>query len=194
MPLPIFLERMRKRSLLYLLEDRFDGVVSAGYINATLATDGKNLRTVVDTNAKISIAGGKLDFATGAAVNDAVRWPVQARKAGRVLYWRVTPSDTNGIINLGWDANTSGAITDYLSFAAAGALQIVANGGTAYAVGVYTAVTYEVIATMRATGLFWNIKGGTFTNWTFLMATALGTAAAYPTVGVGSATSVFTVG
>ena len=178
----------------YLLLDRFNATLAAGSVNGTLSTGGQ-LRTVTDTaGTKISIASGVLNFATGAAVNDAIRYPVQARQAGKLLHWRVTPSDTNGIINLGWDADTSGAITDYLSFAAAGIIKIVANGGTAFAVGAYTAVVYEVISTMRATGIFWHIKGGGFLQWTFLFATSLGTAAGYPAVGVGSTTSVFTVG
>ncbi len=193
MPMPIK-PRLLTRKFDYLLEDRFEFDKTAGSLNGTLSTGGQ-LRAVVDTaGTKISIASGVLNFATGATINDAVRYPVQARQAGRLLYWRVTPSDTNGIINLGWDANTSGAITDYLSFAAAGILQIIANGGTAFNVGVYTAVTYEVISTMRGTGLFWYLKGGAFTYYTLLGATALGTAAAYPAVGVGSATSIFTVG
>ncbi len=193
-PITARLVACRNEPKRYLLLDTFGSNIVTGAVNGSYATDGINVRTDVDTNGKFSIANGVAVFATGAAVNDARRYPVQARTAGHVLHWRVTPSDTNGIINLGWDADTSGAITDYLSFAAAGIINIVANGGTAFAVGTYTAVPYEVIATMRGTGLFWHIKGGAFATWCYLASTALGTAAGYPTVGVGSATSVFTVG
>jgi hypothetical protein len=186
--------RLSIPTVAYLLNDEFTTARGAGSVNGTNAEPGPGVRTVVDSNGKISTIGGVLNFATGAAVNDAVRYELQARTAGRTLYWRVTPSDTNGIINLGWDANTSGAITDYLSFAAAGVLNIVANGGTAFAVGAYTAVPYEVISTMRGTGTFWYIRGGAFSKWSLLFMTTVGTAAAYPAVGVGSATSVFTVG
>jgi hypothetical protein len=179
------------RPKLYLLNDEFAYPLAAGAVNGTFARPGPGVRTVVDTNGKISIAAGRLDFATGAAINGAARYEVRARVPGRMLHWTVYPSDTNGIINLGWDANTSGAITDYLSFAAAGVLNIVANGGTAFAVGAYTAVAYEVIAMMRATGVLWLIRGGAFTRWTFLFPTTLGSAAGYPAIGAGSATSVF---
>jgi len=194
MPTPRYKRLIAGGRLRYLLNDEFRDARAAGAVNGTFATPGPGLRTVTDTNGKISTVGGVLNFATGAAVNDAVRYEVQARLAGRTLYWRVTPSDTNGIINLGWDANTSGAITDYLSFAAAGVINLVVNGGAAFAVGAYTAVPYEVISTMRAAGLFWYIKGGAFTNWRFLFQTTVGAAVAYPAVAAGSATSVFTVG
>ena len=167
MPLPIFLERMRKKIPLDLLRDEFAGVVNAGLVNGTLATDGKNLRTVTDTGSKISIASGVLNFATGETANDAVWYPTTARTAGRVLLARIVASEaTNGIPSFGWDSAASGAILDALQLGASGALNIVANGATAVALGVYTAMTYNIAAVMRATGIFWFIKGGAFTNWT----------------------------
>ena len=45
---------------------------------------------------------------------------------------------------------------------------------------------------MKATGIYWFIKGGLFTNWTLLWITAAGSANAYPAVQAGNTTSVFT--
>ena len=179
---------------LYLLRDEFNDDRAVNTINGTPAVPGPGTRLVTDTNGKIGIVAGLLNFATGAAINDGMWWslPVFARLNGQVQGWRVFPSDTNGIINVGLDANTSGAITDCLVFAAAGALQVIANGGTAVAVGVYTATAYEVKAVMRASGIYWLIKGGAFTMWTLLRPTSLGTAAGYAAVSAGSGTSVFT--
>ncbi len=178
----------------YLWRDEFNDDRAINTLSGTPASPGPGTRLVTDTNGRISIAAGLLNFATGAAINDGwwLSSPLIARLNGRVGSFRVTPSDTNGIINVGLDANTSGAITDCLVFAAAGALQVIANGGTAIAVGVYTATPYEVKAIMRATGMYWLIRGGVFTTWTLLRPTSLGTAAAYAAITAGSITSVFT--
>lgn len=147
--------------------------------------------TETDTNSKISIISGELDFATGAAVNDGLWGASRTRANGRVLLWKVKPSDTNGIINVGWDTNSSGAINDRLIFAASGVLQLVSNGGTAFTVGAYTAGTYYVAAAMRSTGLYWLIKGEAYTDWSLIGITAAGTAAGLPAITAGSTTSIF---
>jgi len=180
--------------VLYLLRDEFTDTLAAGSVNGTPATPTGGARTVVDTNSKISVAASVLSFATGAVANDGVWWSVNSRTAGRLLLARVTPSDTNGIAVIGWDSNQSGAILDSIRFAAAGAIQIVANGGTAISVGTYTATPYVVAGILRATGAYWFIKGGAFAQYTQLFSTSLGSAAAYPSVQAGGATSVFTVG
>src|SRR3990167_5136885 len=53
------------RDIYYLLRDIFNDNRSAGAVNGTLINPGT--RTVTDTNSKLSIAGGVLDFATGGA-------------------------------------------------------------------------------------------------------------------------------
>lgn len=178
--------------LSYILNDQFTTARLAGTLNATQAEPTGGTRTVTDTGNKISIASSILNYATGETINDGLWYSSLARVAGKTLIQTVIPSDTNGIINVGWDTNTSGVINDQLVFAAAGVLQIVPNGGTAISVGVYTATTYYVAGVMRGTGFYWYIKGGAFTNWTLLWITAAGTAAGVPATNVGSTTSIFT--
>ncbi|MCX6786838.1 MAG: hypothetical protein NTU85_03455 [Candidatus Kaiserbacteria bacterium] len=180
----------------YLLYDSCADTLAAGAVNGTRAfvpssvrVSSRNPRTVVDTNATISVGSGALNFATGAAANDGVWYPALTRTLGRVLIWRVTLADTNGILNVGWDNDASGALLDALQFAASGVLNVVPNGGTALALGAYTATTYDVAAVMRATGIKWFIRGGAFPYWTKLWTTAVGTAAGLPAANVGSATT-----
>ncbi|HTK03410.1 MAG TPA: hypothetical protein VL401_01415, partial [Alphaproteobacteria bacterium] len=176
----------------YTLDDEFTTNRSAGAVNGTSAEPTGGTRTVTDTGSKISIASSALTFATGETTNDGLWYTSLARGAGKTLFQKIVPSDTNGIINIGWDTNTSGAINDRLVFAAAGVLQIVPNGGSAIAVGTYTATTYYIAGVMRSTGFYWYIKGGAFTNWSLLWQSASGTAAGIPSLNVGSTTSVFT--
>lgn len=178
----------------YLLRDLFTTDRAAGAVNGTASEPGPGgNRIATDTNSKISIASGLLTFATGAANNDGVWLTTSVARAYKnTLVWKVTPSDTNGIIRVGWDSNTSGSINDALVFDASGVLKIIPNGGTAITVGAYTATTYYVAAEMRATGIYWYIYGGAFAKWQLLWITAAGTGAGYGAVQAGSATSVFT--
>jgi len=177
----------------YILLDMFNTDLAAGSVHGTSAEPIGGTRTVTDTNSKISIINGELDFAAGAVANDGLWGESNNRTSGRAFLWKVAPSDTNGIINIGLDTNTSGAVNDRLVFAGGGVLQIVPNGGTAYPVGAYTAGTYYVAAVMRTTGLYWFINGEAFADWSLICITAAGTAAGLPAMTAGSATSIFKV-
>ena len=174
------------------MRDPFGDDRAAGAINGTKPLIGDGVVVVVDTNNKFSNANGVAVFATGAAVNDGRWWAQQTRIDGRCFIVTVIPSNTSGIINIGWDANQSGVITDAIQFAAAGVINIIPNGGAVVPVGVYTATSYRVCIKLLALGFVAFIRGGAFTNWTRLFQTAAGTGNAFPAIGVGSATSVFT--
>ncbi len=176
----------------FSLRDDFTDTRAAGAVNGTAATPGPGTRVVVDTNSKISIGSGVLNFATAAVANNGLWLGVMTRAAGKMALAIITPSNTSGIPAFGWDTDQTGAINDHLKFAAAGVLQVVPNGGTAVDVGTYTATVYRVAAVMRATGIFWFIRGGAFANWTLLWITAAGTANSYPGIQAQSITSVFT--
>jgi hypothetical protein len=180
------------RGVRYLLRDDFSDTLAAGAVNGTPATPGPGTRTVVDTNSKITVGSGTLNFATGEATNDGIRYGIQTRSAGKVLVAKLKM--TGGIGNLGLDADTSGAITDSIALATGSAINIVVNGGTAFQAGAYAAGTeYTLAAVMRSTGVFWFIKGGAFTYWMFLFPAYAGSANMYPAIVAGNTTSVFTV-
>lgn len=176
----------------FSLEDQYTTTRTAASLNGTAAEPSGQTRTVVNTNNKISVASGKLTFATGAAVYDGVWYPAQSRVAGKMLVATITPADTNGDVVFGWDSNQAGAINDAIKFTASGVLKVIPNGGTAITVGAYSATTYQVAAVMRTAGVFWYIKGGTYSNWTLLYASTAGTGDGYPAVQAGSTTAIFT--
>lgn len=178
---------------LSLLLDEFPGTLAAGFINGTYAILGPGTRAVTDTNSKISIGSGVLNFATGAAANDGIWYDLFARTPGRMLFAQITPADTAGIIAFGWDTDQAGAINDALLFSTTTGLKIVPNGGTAITVGEYIDEPYLVLAITRATGIYWFIKGGIYLNWTYLFSTAAGTANVYPAITAQNTTSVFSV-
>ncbi len=177
----------------YTLDDEFSDTVAAGSVNNTSANPGPGTRTAVDTNSKISVGSGTLNFATGEATNDGVWYGNQTRTAGKFLTGIITPSDTNGIPALGWDTNTLGSINDALLLNTTIGLQVVPNGASAITVGSYTAATpYNIASVLRSTGTYWFIKGGAFTDWSLLWQTAIGTATGYPSIQTQNTASVFT--
>jgi hypothetical protein len=180
-------------SVTYLLRDDFNYDLAAGSVNGTAAVPGPGTRVVVDTNNKISVGSGFLDFATGAVINDGL-WldNAQARTAGRFLVAKMTLANTDGAPKLGWDINTSGAIKDSLRFAASAEIKLRVDGAVAIVIGAYTAASHTVAAVMRATGLYWFIKGGAFTNWKLLWFSAAGSASGYPVIGNNGIADVFT--
>jgi len=181
----------------FLLKDDFSQPLAVDLIDGTLApgtgTVAQRTRKVTDSNHKLSIASGLLNFATGgAAVGDPGLWyGLYTRTAGRMLIVEHTPNVRKA--GVGWDSAQTGAILDQLKFGAttAGNLELSINGATGLVVGTYTSgLSYYVAGIMRATGIYWFIKGGTeYTLWKLLYATASVTADAYPGIGT-AATSV----
>ena len=78
---PLATARRTKHQRDYFVYDQYNTALAAGSINNTQAEPVGGGRVVVDTNSKISIAGGQLDFATGAASHDGVFYGLQNRIA-----------------------------------------------------------------------------------------------------------------
>jgi hypothetical protein len=79
----------------YLLRDDFTDTVAAGSVNGTTATPTGGVRTVIDTNSKLSIASGTLLAPTGGAGtgNPKITYTTIPRIAGRVVMVKhVAPS------------------------------------------------------------------------------------------------------
>ncbi len=180
MPLPIFLERLKKRSPFYLLEDRFDGIVSPGFINNTRSTSG-HLRIGTDTESKLSIANGVLTFAGGKAVPTwgdpgyYYNLPVP-RVAGRALFVK-SKATTNPDVIAAWHG--SAAVPSFndslynLRFDSTYIDERVLNIDLA----AYTNLaTYTFAIVLRASGAFYFATGSTqFPTWTLLFVSATGT-------------------
>lgn len=190
-----WLSNARDEAIAYLLRDDFTTALAAGAVNGTAAEPGPGgNRAATDANSKLTIASGLLTFATGGSAvgNPGVWWDIKTRTAGRILMAEVTPADVDGNVIFGFDATQAGAILDAINFAALGVINAIPNGGTAIPVGVYTATSYQIAVLMRDTGNYYFVKGGAFTYWTLLWASAAGTGNGYPGIGALNTTSVFT--
>ena len=188
----LYRQLMGAVGLAYLLDDEFTDKRPAGGINATPAVPGPGTRTVVDTNSKLSLAGGVLDFATGGVGvgNPGIWYPSVTRTAGRVLIAKsFTPANTSIQIDIGWDSNQSGGIVDAVRFLASGTLKILENTAVAITLGSYVGATaYDVAISQRNSGFWAFIKGGTFANWTLLWVSTASTGNLFPAVGSAAGT------
>ena len=172
----------------YHLYDTFSTARAAGTINNTASDGVGGIRTVVDTNSKISISGGLLSFATGAAINDRVAWPTVPRSLGLGSMSTINLVDTTSKPNVGWGGR------DLFIFNNTGS-SIFANVNAAafIVVGSYAATSYQTMVIYRSAGMFWFIKGGAFTNWTLMYTSLLGTSNLIPQISTQTTTSIFTV-
>jgi len=177
------------QGLEYLLYDTFTTDRAAGAVNGTLAEPVGGARTVTDTNGKISVSGGLLSFATGAAINDKVAWSPITRVLGIGVMSTINLANITSKPNVGW----AGADLFIFDSAGTGLLYANSNAASFPVIGTYTATTYQTMVIYRTAGAFWFIKGGAFTNWTMIYNSLAGTANRAPQVLTQTATSIFTV-
>lgn len=164
----------------YELRDDFSMDVAAGSVNGTDAAPGPGSRVVVDTNDKISISSGLLNFAAGETANDGLWLDAITRAAGRIIMAEITFADTNGTPGFGVDTNQATSIRDRFYCSSSGSLRVQPDGGSTIVVGSYTAVSHYLAVIMRASGLYWLIRGGSYSNWNLLWISSSGSAAGYP--------------
>lgn len=98
--------KLGRRGIKYHLRDSFDTNIAAGSLNNTLATDGRNVRLVSDTESKLSTASGSLLFGGGKASpaigNPGLKYASTfPRKEGLTLDFAIKSSgSTQGSIGL----------------------------------------------------------------------------------------------
>lgn len=165
----------------YILYDSFTTARSAGAVNGTLAEPTGQTRTVVDTNSKLSITGGQASFATGGVGSgDPGLWyPLQARTVGRVLLVNII--NIVGDIGSGFHTAQSGVPNDAIR----SVIDVVRVNGAANIVvaSMSGLTTFAAAYIMRSSGMWFFIKGGTFTQWTLLWISTAGNSNMYPFVG-----------
>ncbi len=186
--------RRSNRFRSYLLRDRFAVDQAAPLPGTRVAAPGS--LSIVDSESKLSIGGGRLLFASKAlpAWSDPGFYgPALARVAGRTLLARVRLDLATKECVFTW--NNSAAAPSYntgeasLLFNNAGGLSDLA-GIAASNVAFYAAATeYDVALVLRGAGAFAFIRGGAFADWTLLWVRRKGTAATlYPSWADASAT------
>jgi len=175
--------RRHNRPRVWLLNDEFSYPLAAGAMSGTFARPGPGVPTVVDTEAKLSVANGVLTFAGGKVAPDwgdpGIWYGAVTRVAGRTLLYR-TNYTTSIDDEAGWDNTQEGTALGgyYTSF---GDLKEINNQISIGAVS--NAVEYSFAVILRATGTFYFIRGGAYTKWTLLFLDSIGDEASmYPAI------------
>lgn len=160
----------------YVIRDEFTADRAAGAVNGTAAEPGPGVRVVVDTEGKITIAGGAL-MLRGREGESKLGRPaiflVEIRRDGREdITNPVTPSQADKTFLFGILADTAGTLTAQtpnMILSSAGMRS--ASGTQENTFGAFaTGTTYTWAIVLRATGCSRHfVKGGTFTYWTSIM-------------------------
>ncbi len=164
----------------YLLEDTFTQSLPAGSVNGTRSDSG-HLRTVVDTGANLSIAGGVLLLSGGGAVKSlGYAWTTAT---GQILLASLylTP-DLGGPI-VGWNQNlTTGIAGALLKFANYSQELQFRTSSLNLSLGTWTsAVVYKAAIARRSVGAQILVRGGTqYPSWTLLWVDAVETSCSVP--------------
>lgn len=187
MPLPVLWPGSAAKRIQWLLRDEFYTALSAGSVHGTAAEPGPGTRAVTDTDSKLSIASGKMeqDSHSSPAWGDPGLWyGALTRAAGRVLVAKINLDQTTGRTMTGWDVGQAGIAlsSNMFWFTTSANIQTYENS-FGITVGIYSSSTeYHHAIVLRATGAYYFIKGGAFTNWNLLWAGSLiSTATLYPT-------------
>ncbi len=179
------------------LIDNLNVALAAGAINGTLATDGINSRTVVDTTSKLAetVANG-LEFTGASATGDpGIWWSAQTRAGGLTAFFRVKAVSGTIAHRAGWDTNQSGDIVEGIYFVTGGIRAYYGGNqrnilSSAYVVGT----SYDFAISYRFSGGVWIwIRGGVFTDWTLGFVSNLGTTSPVYPAAIAQLTGVFYV-
>jgi len=160
----------------FVFRDEFSTARDAGAVHNSAAEPGSGVRTVVDTENKLSIANGALTFSGGKATpawadpmyRTATEW---TRAAGLTVIGDITLGNATTWTAIGWrNTGGSGPLNGFQFNSTGGILPLTttAPGATNPIVGTYTGITYTVAVPQRAAGAYFFIKGGAFTNWTLM--------------------------
>jgi len=180
----------------YLINDTFTTDRAAGAVNGTDAEPGPGRRETQDTNGKLSLSGGSVVLATGGAATGNPRlWygSTMMRTSGRLCVARGATTSSGGV-EVGWDINTAGGITEAIRLFGT-TLTLRVNGVTLTVGAIVAATDYDMIVIQRVSlGSLFFVKGGAFVNWTLIWVSADPTSnPRIPTFCSASTTSVGTI-
>lgn len=169
------------------LVDTYADAHAAGSLTATLATDGVNTRTVVDTTNKLATTANGLEVTsiTGTA-DPAIRYNSQALTIGRAIFARIKIVSGTANWIVGWDSDGSGLPQDGFRFSGTSLICFIRGNGLTVST-FSTGVTYDVAIVHRNPGVICYRRGGADTDWTTWFISALGSdASLFPYLGAGS--------
>lgn len=181
LPVPVF----NVGGIQYLLRDEFTTDSAAGAVNGTAAEPGPGVRTVVDTESKLSISSGKLSFAGGLAspsVSDPrIYYPAINRAPGLILVTQYT-SVTAGryMTGAGFDNDTSGSLLYAIARTYDAGSFNVGNGPPV--ILAWQSGSYKFAVLLRSVGSVLLIDSGS--GWRLAYIETLSSVATlYPTIG-----------
>jgi len=153
----------------YLFDDEFTTAFLAGNVNGTAAEPGPGgVRNVTDTENKLSISGGAAVYAAGKSVasnTDPICRYAQtvARSVGLGLVGAVSAT-TYGALRAGF-GGASGSLSPAFEFPARAF-----SGGAAQPnfMSLVNGTTYRFAVVCRASGEWYFVKGGIYSNWTLV--------------------------
>ena len=172
---------VNKPGLKWILRDDFTTDLAAGSVNGTAAEPGPGTRTVTDVGNHLSISGGQL--ISDDAGSRLSAYPAITRTAGRILIGEMGLAAANYCI-IGFATDTAATNQHQIAFRNLGHVYIKNFNTflTMYDTGIVLGTHYYCAIILRATGAFYFIKGGIWTNWTLLYSyNLLNTATLYPT-------------
>lgn len=176
----------------FIFRDEFTDDRAAGAVNGTKSTDGKATRTVVDTEGKLSISGGKLVFSGGKGTpvdGDPALWlSAISRSSGIAGFIKVIHS--SGIANFGFDTNATGLNAEAIQFSTTN-LKIISSAQASFTVDAISyGIEYTIMIILRSPGTFYFVKGGGFAKWTLVYITVANSSATmYP--GISNLSGIF---
>lgn len=177
---------------LYRLQDLFTTDRAAGAVNGTPAEPTGQTRTVTDGNSKLTIASGKLTFATGGVGdgNPGLWYPLETRVLGKIFLFQI--NETSGNFYAGGYAAQSGVANDGVRLV--GTTLQTRDAANPISIGVVAATTdYTFAYIWRASGFYLFIKGGAFTTFTLVWYSVVTGTNQYPGFSANGTTSVFLV-
>ena len=153
----------------FLVRDEFSDTLAAGSVNGTNAVPGPGVRTVVDTENMLSVAGGLLSL-SGKSVSSytdpRLVYDAVNRSPGVVMMSKIRRSSTVGQFSFGFSPSASSLSNTGHFFSGS---QFLYTGGaniTSYTLAANT--DYLAATILRSSGATHFIKGGAYTNWTLL--------------------------
>src|SRR3989339_414385 len=167
----------------YSLNDEYTTDLTAGNVNGTSAEPTGGVRTITDTNSKLSISLGNLVLTTGgSAGNPRLSYALESRSSGKVLMTSFTASGRNAF---GWDSAVASGVFEGYRLLMGNGLNVYRNG-TAINAGpdLIAGTNYKVAAIQRGTGTYYYVKSGSgiYTYWTLVFISDNSSADLYPVI------------
>lgn len=191
----------------YILRDEFTTTEAAPMVSPRTAEPGPGTATVVDTTNLLSIASGKLTFATGGAgwANPAYFGSVVTRAAGMAIILGAINESTLGNAIIGFATSAAAgfnpsSVINFSDNGQIGSYDLIDNdtGKIRDSSDRQTNTNYKWAIVLRSTGAFVLCQGvfssETLSDWTVLMVhNVANTANVYPVVGGSSSNPVATL-